>query len=118
MTKNLLRNCTIDHKEPATLEDLWNDKATKKVVLEDSPMQHIFSHVRWNMHCEYGDVSSSKFSSVMIENDFVVKNEESTCSWMSEADMHDVGITSSVKKILAAVKGSRTKQSNKRRKIR
>ncbi len=83
-------------------------------------MQHIFSHVRWNMHCEYGDVSSSIFLSLLMENDFVVKHEKSECGWMSETDMGDVGITSSVKKILSAVKSSRMKQStsSKKRKIR
>jgi len=114
-TNNLLRNCTVEADgESISLEDIWNDDAIQNIVVSDSPIEHIFSHVRWTMYCEYIDVTSSTFSA-FLDNQFVMKDGTNECRWMSEVDMQQVGITSSVKKVLAAVKLRRSQTPTKKR---
>ncbi len=108
-----------------TLKDVFHSNNTQQIVVNDnSAIEHIFSHVRWNMFCEHADVSSSLSEFVSdddkIDVDRFVMGNGGECRWMSEVEMQQVGITSSVKKLLAEVKTCRQTKSrdNKRRKTR
>lgn len=114
---SMLRNCSVSHGEgQISLEDIWDENVMERVVVSDSPIVHIFSHVRWIMYCEYSDVSSSTFSSTFER--FYENGEAKDIRWMSEDDMKQIGISSSVKKILAAVKSCKAKRSCKKRKLK
>jgi len=73
----------------------------------DKSITHIFSHVRHTMYIQHG-------KSLTIEDPrsrvsaFTSDNME--YRWMAESDMKNVGITSGVKKVLAAVKDACTTQ--------
>ena len=75
------------------------------------PIEHIFSHVRHTMWVEHGDVSKLVDKSAPDE---WTSPEGKELRWMSEDDMHQVGITAGVKKILKAVKQSQREQTKKK----
>lgn len=58
----------------------------------DGPIEHVFSHVRHTMWIDCGVVS-----------DAITELDMSNARWMCDADMKQVGLTSGVKKIMAAV---------------
>lgn len=103
----LLSNCTIVKRpKDFNLQTLWDcSSSIKTTVNEEAPMEHIFSHVRWTMYCQHSDVSSSPFVEV-LDQEFTILygGAECECRWMTEHEMQKVGITSSVKKVLSAVK--------------
>lgn len=118
---NLLRNCkSVKGDQEVSMEQVWNDCDEQKTEVNEKPIEHIFSHVRWSMHCHYNDISASPVMS-LLELEFSLFNDEieRDCRWMSEDEMQQVGITSSVKKVLAAVKAcSSYKSSTRKRKRR
>ena len=118
---NLLRNCkSVQGDQEINMEQVWNDSEEQKTKVNEKPIEHIFSHVRWSMHYSYKDLSTSP-SVDSLEHEFSLLNDEieRDCRWMSEDEMQQVGITSSVKKVLAAVKAcSSYKSSTRKRKKR
>lgn len=66
----------------------------KRVQIEDA-IVHVFSHVCHTMWVEHGEVGASVLSKRWKLNGREV-------GWMTEGDMADVGITSGVRKVLAA----------------
>ena len=78
------------------LDESIAKKKRKQII--DAPITHIFSHVSHTMWIEYNhleeDIASSERRKLENGREVV---------WMSEEDMKDVGITSGVHKILAAV---------------
>mmetsp|Transcript_2794 Transcript_2794/g.5218 ORF Transcript_2794/g.5218 Transcript_2794/m.5218 type:complete len:723 (+) Transcript_2794:15-2183(+) len=103
---NLLANCTVVKRpKDFNLQTLWDCPSSVKAIVNETPMEHIFSHVRWTMYCQYSDVSSSSFVE-LLDQEFTILygGKECECKWMTEHEMQKVGITSSVKKILSAVK--------------
>jgi len=74
------------------------------------PLEHIFSHVRHTMWVEHGHIQleeddeiSFDFSSFESSSMSWKTEDGREVRWMSELDMKKVGVTSGVKKILAAV---------------
>ncbi len=66
----------------------------KRVQIGDA-IVHVFSHVCHTMWVEHGEVGASVLSKRWMLNGREV-------GWMTEGDMADVGITSGVRKVLAA----------------
>lgn len=112
----LLRDFYIEELNDVSLEDIWLQRETQRIVVnDDTAIEHIFSHVRWSMYCDHSDISSSL--ETLQEYQAVYGDRE--CRWMSESDMQKVGITSSVKKLLAAIKSRRhSRNPKKRRRIK
>jgi A/G-specific adenine glycosylase len=80
----------------------------------DVPIEHVFSHVRHTMWIECGEISDSAVTGPTVTDD-----SNHTARWMSERDMANVGVTSGVKKIMAAVdvlQKSSASQPKKKRK--
>jgi len=112
----LLSDFYIEELNDVSLQDIWiQSEAQRILVNDDTAIEHIFSHVRWSMFCDHTDVSSS----LETLQEFQAIYEDRECRWMSESDMQKVGITSSVKKLLAAIKTRRNAGNpKKRRKIK
>lgn len=73
----------------------------KRIQMNDAPVVHMFSHVchtMWVEHVDLGDVE--KFSTPLKR--WEANGRE--IGWMTEDDMKTVGITSGVRKVLAAAK--------------
>lgn len=72
----------------------------KRKQINDAPVLHVFSHVchtMWVEHVDLGAIAKCSFS---------MKRWESNgreVGWLTERDMEQVGITSGVRKVLAAV---------------
>lgn len=85
-----------------------------RVCVGDDPVEHVFSHVRHTMWIEYGDctkhVDEGHWASVEWKS-----TEGRQLKWMSEDDMHRVGVTAGVKKILNVVKAKRRPQTKAKR---
>lgn len=65
----------------------------------NAPIEHIFSHVRHTMWIEHGSITE-KHSMMSMR----WKSEDGIeCGFLTESDMKSVGITSGVRKVLAAV---------------
>lgn len=80
----------------------------------DSPVEHIFSHVRHTMWIEVASIQPDRTEKFQLE-------WKSPCGrevrWLSESDMKSVGVTSGVKRIIATVKQhNNTKLKPKKRK--
>jgi A/G-specific adenine glycosylase len=71
----------------------------KRKQINDAPIAHIFSHVCHTMWIEYNHLEED----IALSKRWKLENGREA-GWMSEDDMKDVGITSGVHKILAAVK--------------
>jgi A/G-specific adenine glycosylase len=116
----LLANCTmVERPKDFNLQTLWHCSSSMKAIVNETPMEHIFSHVRWTMYCQYSDISSSPFVELLDQEFTIVYGgTECECRWMTEHEMQKVGITSSVKKILSAVKSCHayTDESYRKRK--
>eukprot|EP01083_Nonionella_stella_P239295 837663_1 len=112
----LLTDFYIEELNDVSLGDIWiQSEAQRIVVNDDAAIEHIFSHVRWSMFCDHTDVSSS----LETLQEFQAIYGDRECRWMSESDMQKVGITSSVKKLLAAIKSRRhSRNPKKRRRIK
>mmetsp|Transcript_6494 Transcript_6494/g.14101 ORF Transcript_6494/g.14101 Transcript_6494/m.14101 type:complete len:771 (+) Transcript_6494:129-2441(+) len=66
----------------------------------NAPIEHIFSHVRHTMWIEHGSITEKKHSMMSMR----WKSEDGIeCGFLTESDMKSVGITSGVRKVLAAV---------------
>jgi hypothetical protein len=70
----------------------------KRVRIEDAII-HVFSHVCHTMWVEHGEVGAVDDWSVLSKR-WKLNGRE--IGWMTEGDMADVGITSGVRKVLAA----------------
>jgi A/G-specific adenine glycosylase len=118
---NLLRNCrSVIGDQEVNMEQVWNDCDEQKTEVNEKAIEHIFSHVRWSMHSQYKDISASpSMDSLVYDWSLFSDESERDCRWMSEDEMQQVGITSSVKKVLAAVKACSSYKSptRKRKKI-
>ena len=68
------------------------------------PIEHIFSHVRHSYCIEHGEITLADAGCLVSGSMFTPDGRE--VRFMSEEDMKNVGITSGVKKVLKAVKGS------------
>lgn len=112
INKELLNYTWQRNGKSNTMQEIWSHDSTQKYSIE-SPIEHIFSHVRWSMYCEFADVTSF-ISTSMLNEKFVTKDGREY-RFMSEDDMKEVGITSSVKKCLSAVKARA--EASKRRKL-
>ena len=77
---------------------LDEDIAMKRRKQIKDSITHIFSHVSHTMHIEYNHLEED----VALSERWKFGDRE--VGWMSEDDMKNVGITSGVHKILAAVK--------------
>lgn len=94
----------------------WDESLSLDLVNE-TPMEHIFSHVRWSMHCHVSDLSASNLViSSAYEQTYTNKSNGCECRWMTEGEMQGVGITSSVRKVLAMVKKAKISSNGKKRK--
>lgn len=69
----------------------------------DKNITHIFSHVRHTMYIQYGKSPLILSNSTLSKSSFLQDGRELELRWMTESDMKSVGITSGVKKVLAAV---------------
>lgn len=90
------------------------------VANDDSPVEHIFSHVRHTMWIEHGEIVSFD-PSITKQSYFLQDGRE--YKWMNADGMKKVGMTSAINKILSVIyKGrdkntsSNTKKDNKRKK--
>ena len=89
-------------------------KLSDFATVSDSPIVHVFSHVRHTMYIEYATYES-------LDSEMIGDNSESGVQqqWMSVSDMKEVGITSGVQKILKAVldfiKDSKDRKTKKKR---
>lgn len=112
----LLTDFSLKEIDDVSLQNVWIHSDTQRIVVNnDTAIEHIFSHVRWSMFCDHADVSSS----LNLSHKFDVVNGDRECRWLSESDMQKVGITSSVRKLLAAIKSRRNSGNpNKRRRIK
>lgn len=88
-------NGYLSHVTKAKID--WRDRL-------DKPIEHIFSHVRHTMWIDCGVVLET------FEGDLL----ESNVRWMCEDDMRQVGLTSGVKKIMAAVQKLSATKKRKR----
>ena len=94
-----------DDANDFSLQTLWENPSLIKTAVNDKPIEHIFSHVCWNMFCHYSDVTLSPFVDLLDKPFFIMYGEtQCECRWMTEQEMQKVGITSSVKKVMSAVK--------------
>jgi len=84
----------------------------KRKTVTSSPLVHVFSHVVHHMWVEVGDVTDLIDLKAGIEMQWTSKDGREL-RWLSEEDMKDVGITSGVKKILAAVHSTNTSRKRK-----
>ena len=75
------------------------DHFSCRELLEESPIQHIFSHVLWQQWVE-----TSYTSGNTIETIEWTASDGREVRWMRQQEMNKVGITSGVKKILGAVR--------------
>ena len=78
-----------------------------------SPFAHIFSHVRHTMHVEYAALPVA----AAITPSGVAADGRSY-SWMDAEEMARVGVTKGVKKVLAAVEESISRQEKRRGALR
>jgi A/G-specific adenine glycosylase len=74
-----------------------------RVVVNNEPIEHIFSHVRHSMWIEYGAVSHDSNLDLYINSRWSTSDGREV-RWLSQMDMNNVGITTGVKKILAVVR--------------
>jgi A/G-specific adenine glycosylase len=84
-------------------KSLVNDLRKRK-QMKDAPVVHVFSHVCHTMWVEHVDLGAFKKGSL------TVKRWEANgrgIGWLSEGDMESVGITSGVRKVLAATQRSK-----------
>ena len=100
INKELLNYTWQLNGQETTMNEIWATDSTKKSSIE-SPIEHIFSHVRWSMYCDFADVTSAVPTSMI--NDKLLTKDGREYRFMSEDDMKEVGITSSVKKCLSAI---------------
>lgn len=114
------------------LKDLTRSKClanlpdVKRINMGESPLEHVFSHVRHTLWIEHGSVSAAddvNEGTKSLESVDAIQDRE--VRWMLESDMENVGVTSCVRKILKSVKQkvtNNTKQassgSQKRKKER
>ena len=75
----------------------------KRKQLNDAPVVHVFSHVCHTMWVEHVDLGAVAKCSLPVKR-WESKGRE--LGWMSELDMKSVGITSGVRKVLAAARRS------------
>ena len=75
-------------------------------LLQDSPIQHIFSHVLWQQWVETSYTSGNTLTCVEW-----TASDGREVRWMREKEMNKVGITSGVKKILRAVQDNQTPET-------
>ena len=73
----------------------------KRKQINDAPITHVFSHVCHTMWIEHNHINDE----IMLEGWKLENGREAR--WMTEDDMKNVGVTSGVKKILAAVKNDK-----------
>ena len=110
------RKLLLDIQKNTKDFQFWDESLTLDLVNE-TPMEHIFSHVRWSMHCHVSDLSDSNpLVSSAYEQTYTNKSNGCECRWMTEGEMQGVGITSSVRKVLAMVKKTKTSSNGKKRK--
>lgn len=96
----------------ATLQGIWLHDSIVVSSLE-SPLEHIFSHIRWTLYCDYADITAFIPDSILHGEIFT--NDGRECRFFSEDEMKNVGITSSVKKCLLAIKAQ---SKNRKRKLK
>jgi A/G-specific adenine glycosylase len=90
----------------------WLEECNRHEVGAE-PIEHVFSHVRHTMWIEHGD--GSKHVDLSAPDEWTSPKGKEV-RWMSEDDMHQVGITAGVKKILNAVKRAQREQTKKKAK--
>lgn len=78
------------------------DLVSDRNGLGDSPLEHVFSHVRHTMWVEHGELANFSDHAAQL-----VTADKREARWMTEGDMKSVGITSGVRKVLHAVKLAR-----------
>ena len=71
---------------------------SKRTQLQEDPIVHIFSHVCHTMWIEHGEVEADE----ELSKRWKLNGQE--IGWMTESMMASVGITSGVRKVLAATK--------------
>jgi len=84
--------------------DLPSVDLNQRSHLIDVPIVHIFSHVVWHMWVEHGELDTDEEE--LIQSKRCKLNNGQEAGWMTECDMSSVGITSGVRKVLAAVQQS------------
>ena len=77
--------------------------AKKRVKIEVNPIVHIFSHVVHTMWIEYGECYVEQLDYLKRW----VLNNGQEAGWLTESDMNAVGVTSGVRKVLAATQQCR-----------
>lgn len=100
-----------------TAAQLWTKRGRTYDVNEDSPIDHIFSHVRHSMWIQHSKLMASDISLELLKTkkSFVLLDGREY-KWMNHNDMKNVGITSAISKILTSVNKSRKSASSKRKK--
>lgn len=110
------RKLLLDIQKNTNDFQFWDESLTLDLVNE-IPVEHIFSHVRWSMHCHVSDLSvSTPVISFAYEQSYTNKSNGCECRWMTEDEMQGVGITSSVRKVLTMVKKAKISSNGKKRK--
>jgi len=93
---------------------LWSRTRGKRmVVTNDTPMEHIFSHVRHSMWIEYCEVIPSTAKIQDLADVTFTLPDGREYKWMNIVEMNNVGVTSAIKKVLAAVKKIRNTKSKR-----
>ena len=103
----------FDNDVRPALSLLFQDSGTCRNVIP-SPIEHVFSHVRHTMWIEWlhrPDQDQDEDGDDEDELRLLTKRDGTLCGfeirWMTTADMKTVGVTSGVKKVLAAVEKHR-----------
>lgn len=94
----------------ADAEESFIPPSTKRTILQES-VDHIFSHVRHTMWIEHQKVRTGS-----METTSWISGEGKEVRWMSKEDMEKVGVTSGVKKVLAAVEAKSSGKKRSKRK--
>jgi len=88
-------------------EPKWSPIDYERKLLQSTPLEHIFSHVKHNMWLETVTIDAP--ASALHVKEWIT-DEGREVRWMRDCDMKEVGITSGVKKILNTVKAKDLKE--------
>jgi A/G-specific adenine glycosylase len=97
-----------DVGDSINVSQLWSSNENSAIIVnEDSPIEHIFSHVRHSMWIEGINVPKQNVPLAFIIDQSFFLSDGREYKWMNDNTMNSVGITSAIKKILGAINKKR-----------